>query len=137
VTRRLPDLHFSPWNIGFKQYEFPEFHHPLLVTGGTKMTALAGKGKKILVVAVFIFHPGKAIVQIAAIKITVNDLLEIGTEESVGPLKPFLIDLDKGFQMIFNTAIINYPAASSGVLDVIPCLTRNPVSFPGFPLSRE
>ena len=106
MTRRLPDLHFSPWNIGFKQYEFPEFHHPLLVTGGTKMMALAGKGKKILVVAVFTFHPGKAIVQIAAIKITVNDLLEIGTEESVGPLKPFLIDLDKASQMIFDTAII-------------------------------
>ena len=70
------------------------------------MTALAGKGKKILVVAVFTFHPGKAIVQIAAIKIMVNDLLEIGTEESVGPLKSFLVDLGEGFQMTLDTAII-------------------------------
>jgi hypothetical protein len=58
------------------------------------------------VVAVFTLHPSKAIVQIAAIKITVNDLLEIGTEESVGPLKPFLVDLDEGFQMILDTAVI-------------------------------
>ncbi|OIP93990.1 MAG: hypothetical protein AUK26_00860 [Syntrophaceae bacterium CG2_30_58_14] len=28
------------------------------------------------------------------------------TEESVGPLKPFLVDLDEGFQMILDTAII-------------------------------
>ena len=46
--------------------------------------------------AVFAFHTGKAIVQIAAIKITVNDLPEIGTEESVGTLKPFLVDPDEG-----------------------------------------
>ena len=37
-------------------------------------------------VAVPTFHTGKAVVQIAAIKLTANDLLEIGTEESVGPL---------------------------------------------------
>ena len=65
-----------------------------------------GRRRQVFMEAIFAFHTGKAIVQIAAIKITVNDLLEIGTEESVGPLKPFLIDLEKGFQMIFNTAII-------------------------------
>jgi len=70
------------------------------------MTALAGEGKKILVIAVFTFHPGKAVVQITAVKITVNDLPEIGTEESVGPLKPFLVDPDEGFQMILDTAVI-------------------------------
>jgi hypothetical protein len=70
------------------------------------MAALTGEGKKILVVAVFTLHPGKTVVQVAAIKITVNDLPEIGTEESVGPLKPFLIELDEGFQMILDTAII-------------------------------
>jgi hypothetical protein len=70
------------------------------------MTALAGKGKKVLVVAVFTLHPGKTVVQVAAIKITVNDLLKIGTEESVGPLKPFFVALDEGFQMILDTAVI-------------------------------
>jgi len=54
---------------------------------------------------VFAFHTGKVVVQITAIKITVNDLQEIGTEESVGPLKPFLVNPDEGFQMILDTAI--------------------------------
>jgi len=57
------------------------------------MTALAREGKKILMVAVFTLHPGKTVVQVAAIKITVNDLPEIGSEESIGPLKTFLVDL--------------------------------------------
>ena len=70
------------------------------------MTAFAGESKKILVIAVFTLHAGKAVVQIAAIKITVNDLLEIGPEESVRPLKPFLVDLDEGFKMILDTAVI-------------------------------
>jgi hypothetical protein len=85
---------------------FPEFRHPLLMEGGAKMTALAGEGKKILVVAVFTLHPGKTVVQVATIKITVNDLLEVGTEESVVPLKPFFVALDEGFQMILDTAVI-------------------------------
>ncbi len=63
------------------------------MAGRTEVTALAGEGKKILVVAVFTLHPGKAVVQVAAIKITVNDLPEIGSEESIGPLKTFLVDL--------------------------------------------
>ena len=70
------------------------------------MTALAGVGQKVLVVAVFTLHPGKAIVQVAAIKITVNDLPKIGSEESIGLLKAFLVDLDEGFQMIFDTPVI-------------------------------
>ena len=70
------------------------------------MTTLAREGKKILVIAVFALHPGKAVVQVAAIKITIDDLLEIGAEESVGPLKPFLVALDKGFQMILDTMVI-------------------------------
>jgi hypothetical protein len=32
------------------------------MAGGAKMTALAGEGKNVLVVAVFARHPGKAIV---------------------------------------------------------------------------
>jgi hypothetical protein len=52
------------------------------------------------------FKSGEAVVQIATIKITVNNLLEIGPEESVGPLKPFLVDLIEGFQMILDTVVI-------------------------------
>jgi hypothetical protein len=71
-----------------------------------KAATLPGEGKKILVVAVFTLHPGKAVLQVAAIEITVNNLLEIGTEESVGPLKPSLVALDEGFQMILDTTVI-------------------------------
>ena len=49
------------------------------------MPAFAGECQEIFMDAIFAFHPGKAVVQVAAIKITVNDLLKIGTEESVGP----------------------------------------------------
>jgi hypothetical protein len=46
------------------------------MTGGARMTALAGEGKKILVVAVFTLHSGKTVAQVSAIKITINDLLD-------------------------------------------------------------
>ena len=57
------------------------------------MAALAGEGKKILVIADLALHPGKTVMQIAAIQITMDDLLEIGPEESVGLLESFLVDL--------------------------------------------
>ena len=79
-----------------------KFHHTLLMAGGAEMAALTGKCQQILMAAVFTLHTGKAVVQITAVQIAVNDLLEIGAVESVLPLKLFLIDLDKGFKMIFN-----------------------------------
>jgi hypothetical protein len=42
------------------------------MAGRAKMTALAGEGKKISVVAVFTLHPDKAVVQVAVIKIMVG-----------------------------------------------------------------
>jgi len=70
------------------------------------MNALTGECQEIFVAAVFTLHPGKAVVQIAAIKITINDFPEIRTEESVGSLKLHPVNLDEGFQMILDTAII-------------------------------
>jgi hypothetical protein len=70
------------------------------------MPALAGEGQKIFMAAVFAFHTGEAIVQIAAIEIPVNDLLEIGTEKSILPFKSFLINLEKGFKMILHAPVI-------------------------------
>ncbi len=46
---------------------FPEFHHPLLMAGGTEMTALAGEGQKVFMVAIPALHPGKAAVQVVTI----------------------------------------------------------------------
>ena len=75
---------------------FPEFHHPLLMARGTEMTALAGEGQKIFMVAIPALHPGKAMLQVATVQVAVNDLLEVGPPEPERPFKPLLIDLNKG-----------------------------------------
>ena len=50
------------------------------------MTALAGKGQKIFMVAIPALHPGKAVVQVATVQVAVNDLLEVGPPD---PVRPF------------------------------------------------
>jgi len=47
------------------------------------MAALAGKGQKAHMAACFALNEGKAVVQVAAFQIPVNDLLDIGPPESV------------------------------------------------------
>jgi predicted RNA binding protein YcfA (HicA-like mRNA interferase family) len=47
------------------------------MAGGTEVTALAGKGQQILMIAVVTFHPGETIMQDTAIKILKNDLLDM------------------------------------------------------------
>ena len=54
------------------------------------MAALPGEGKKILLVAVFTLHPGKTVVQVAAIKITLNDLLGVGIRIMPLPVSGYL-----------------------------------------------
>jgi len=56
---------------------FPEFHRPLLMAGGTEMTAHAGEGQNIFMVAIPALHPGKAVVQVATFQVAINDLLEV------------------------------------------------------------
>jgi len=51
--------------------------------------------------------PGKAIIQDATIKVTINHLLHIGPEEAILPGKGFIIDLSRGFKMFFKTLIIS------------------------------
>jgi hypothetical protein len=50
-----------------------------------KMTALARKCQQIFMAAVFAFHAGKAVVQITAIEITIDYLLDIRPPEAVLP----------------------------------------------------
>jgi hypothetical protein len=80
----------------------PEFHHPLLMAGGTEMTALAGEGQKIFMVAIPALYPGKAVVQVATVQVAVNDLLEVGPPEPVRPFEPLLVDLNKGFDRFYK-----------------------------------
>jgi len=91
---------------------FPEFHHPLLMAGGTEACprenggdgacpARAGFplrfniGQKIFMVAIPALHPGKAVVQVATFQVAVNHLLEVGPPEPVRPFEPLLVDLNK------------------------------------------
>jgi hypothetical protein len=97
---------------------FPEFDDPLLMAGGTEMTALAGEGQKIFMVAIPALHPGKAVVQVATFQVAGNDLLEVGPPEPVPPFEPLLVNLDEGFQMIFHAPVIigglGFPGAVNG-----------------------
>ena len=70
------------------------------------MPTLTGEGQKVFMVAVPTFHPGKAVAQVAAIQIPVDDFPEVGPEESIGPLKPLFIPLYEGFKMILDATVI-------------------------------
>jgi hypothetical protein len=48
-----------------------------------KAVALAGKCQEVFVAAVFAFQTGKTVVQIAAIQILINHLLDVRSPESV------------------------------------------------------
>ena len=60
------------------------------------MTALAGEGQKIFMVATPALHPGKAALQVATFQVAVNALLEVSPPEPVRPFEPLLVDLNKG-----------------------------------------
>ena len=47
---------------------FPEFHHPLLMTRWAEMAAFARNSQKVFMAAIPAFHPGKAVVQDAAVR---------------------------------------------------------------------
>ena len=51
-------------------------------------------------------HTGKAVVQIAAIEIAIDHLLDIGPPESVLPGEMLVIDPDKGFKIVLYTAVV-------------------------------
>ena len=72
----LEDIHAEP---------LPEFHHALLMAGWAEMTPLAGECQQIFMAAVFAFHTGKPVVQITAIEITMDHLLDIWPPETVLP----------------------------------------------------
>ncbi len=47
------------------------------------MTPLAGEGQELFAAAVFAFHTGKPVVDVAAIQIPINHLLDVRSPESV------------------------------------------------------
>jgi len=70
------------------------------------MSSLARKCQQIFVATVFTFHAGKAVVQITAIEIAVDHLLDIRPPESVLPGEMLVIDLDKGLKIVLDAAVV-------------------------------
>ena len=55
---------------------------------------------------IFAFHAGKAFVQITAIEIAIDHLLDIGPIETELSEKRLIIDPDKGFKIVLYTAVV-------------------------------
>jgi hypothetical protein len=72
----LEDIHAKP---------LAEFHHALLVAGRAEVAALTREGKQVFMAAVFASDAGKAMAQIAAIKITVDHFFDIRPPEAALP----------------------------------------------------
>jgi hypothetical protein len=60
----------------------------------------------IFVTLVLARQTGKAVVQITAVKITIDHLLDIGPPESILPGEILIIDTDKGFKIVLHPAAI-------------------------------
>jgi hypothetical protein len=71
-----------------------------------KAAVLAGECRKVFMAAVFAFHAGKSVVQITAIEVAIDHLLDIGLPESVLPGEMLVIDPDKGFKIVLYTAVV-------------------------------
>jgi len=70
------------------------------------VAALAGECQEIFMAAIFAFHAGKAVVQVPAIEVPVNDLLQIGPQEPVLPGETLVIDPDNGLKIVLYAAVI-------------------------------
>jgi hypothetical protein len=85
-------------NVGTEP--FSEFHHPLLMAGGTEMTGLAGEGQNIFMAAIPALHQGKALVQVSAFQAAVNDFLNVGLRQNTYGLSNR--SSSKSLKMVFH-----------------------------------
>jgi hypothetical protein len=94
----------------------PELDHPLLMAGGAEVAAFAREGKKVLVIAVLAFDAGEAVVEDTAIKIAVNHLLHIRTEEAVLGGEALVVGLLESLEMILDAQVIRGTLRLSGAV---------------------
>ena len=85
---------------------FPEFHHPFLMTRGAEVAALTREGQKILMAAVFASNSGEAVMEDAAIEVTVDDHFDIRRKKAILFGKTVVVNLFKSLEIILNTLII-------------------------------
>ncbi len=99
VRDLLENIHAEP---------LPEFHHAFLMAGGAEVAALAGKRQQVFMAAVFACHAGKAMLQISAVKITIDYLFDIGPPKAILSGKVFVVGLNEGFKVILDVMVINF-----------------------------
>jgi hypothetical protein len=76
------------------------------MTRWAEMAAFARKSQKVFMAAIPAFHPGKAVVQDAAVKKAVNHLSHVGPEKAVLFGKAIIVNLFQRFKMVLYTLII-------------------------------
>jgi hypothetical protein len=83
-----------------------ELHHPFLVARWTEVAPLARERQEILMAAIPALDPGKAVVEIATVKVPIDDLSHIWAEKAMLPLKPVFINLLKGIKVVFYALVV-------------------------------
>jgi hypothetical protein len=71
-----------------------------------KAATLIEERWEIFMAAVFAFHAGKAVVQITAVEIMIDHLLDIGPPEAVLPGKMLIIDPDEGLKIVLYATVV-------------------------------
>jgi hypothetical protein len=86
------------------------------MAGRAEVAALAGKSQQIFMPAVRTFDTSETMVQITTVKITVDNLLGVGAEESIFFAKLLIVDLFKGLEVVFNTLVVLRVLGFSGMI---------------------
>jgi len=76
------------------------------MTGRAEVAALTREGQQVFVAAVLAFDTGKTVVQIAAVKVTVNHLLDIRPPEAVLLGEVLIIRMNESLKIILDAMII-------------------------------
>ncbi len=97
MRRLFEDIHAEP---------FAKLHDALLMTGRVEVSSFTRKRQQVFMPAVFASDTGKAMMQISAIKITINHLLDIRPPEAVLFGEVFVVGLDEGFKIILHAVVI-------------------------------
>ena len=78
---------------------------------------LAGEGDQKLVAAVRAAHPGDALVEDAAIEVTVDRRLDVATQIAVGVEETLLIHLDEVLEMVGQSAVEDRVLGTARAID--------------------
>jgi hypothetical protein len=90
----------------FKTKPLAKLHYALLMAGWAKMPALARKRQQIFMPAISTSHPGKTIMQITAVQVTLDYSSNIRSEKTILSLKSVFIYLLKYFKVLFNALVV-------------------------------